>query len=91
MRSVFLLLQQVGIGGRSGHAGLYGIGCQRVQIGSRFAASEESSAHPHFKEAIVGAGEGSTGTITFETTDTCTAYQECILSAGERRQKKQCL
>ena len=35
------------------------LGAEGVQIGSRFAASEESSAHPHFKEAI-GAGEGST-------------------------------
>ncbi|TKK68081.1 nitronate monooxygenase [Ilyomonas limi] len=36
------------------------LGAQGVQIGSRFAASAESSAHTAFKEAIVKAGEGDT-------------------------------
>ena len=36
------------------------LGAQGVQIGSRFAASEESSLHINFKNAIVGAGEGDT-------------------------------
>ena len=36
------------------------LGAQGVQIGSRFAASTESSAHEGFKEAIVKAGEGDT-------------------------------
>ena len=31
-----------------------------MQIGSRFAASEESSAHAEFKKAILLAGEGDT-------------------------------
>ena len=36
------------------------LGAQGVQIGSRFAASDESSAHQKFKEAIVNAAEGDT-------------------------------
>ncbi len=36
------------------------LGADGVQIGSRFVASHESSAHPAFKEAVVNAGEGDT-------------------------------
>ena len=36
------------------------LGADGVQIGSLFAASEESSAHPAFKQAIVETGEGGT-------------------------------
>ncbi|MEO5782544.1 MAG: nitronate monooxygenase [Ginsengibacter sp.] len=36
------------------------LGAQGVQIGSRFAASKESSLHIKFKDAIVGAKEGDT-------------------------------
>jgi enoyl-[acyl-carrier protein] reductase II len=36
------------------------LGADGVQIGSRFAASEESSAHNAFKQEIVNAKEGST-------------------------------
>lgn len=36
------------------------LGAEGVQLGSRFAVSEESSAHPDFKNLIVNAGEGET-------------------------------
>jgi len=36
------------------------LGAEGVQIGSRFAASMESSAHENFKQAIVNAKEGDT-------------------------------
>jgi enoyl-[acyl-carrier protein] reductase II len=36
------------------------LGADGVQIGSRFAASVESSAHIHFKDEIVKTGEGET-------------------------------
>src|SRR5690554_2091730 len=36
------------------------MGADGVQIGSRFAASEESSSHENFKKAIVEAQEGDT-------------------------------
>ncbi|MCU0370283.1 MAG: DUF561 domain-containing protein [Bacteroidales bacterium] len=38
----------------------FALGAEGVQIGSRFAASEESSAHPAFKQKIVEAGDGDT-------------------------------
>lgn len=36
------------------------LGADGAQVGSRFAASEESSSHPAFKEVIVNAQEGDT-------------------------------
>lgn len=36
------------------------LGAEGVQVGSRFAASVESSAHKNFKDVIVKAGEGDT-------------------------------
>jgi enoyl-[acyl-carrier protein] reductase II len=36
------------------------LGAEGVQVGSRFAASEESSAHINFKHRVVGATEGDT-------------------------------
>jgi enoyl-[acyl-carrier protein] reductase II len=36
------------------------LGADAVQIGSRFVASEESSAHPHFKQKVIDAQEGET-------------------------------
>ncbi|TKC01008.1 NAD(P)H-dependent flavin oxidoreductase [Pedobacter cryophilus] len=38
----------------------FALGAEAVQIGSRFAASVESSAHQNFKDAIIQAKEGST-------------------------------
>jgi len=45
--------------GRAMHAAL-ALGADGVQIGSRFVASEESSAHLNFKQKIVEAGDGDT-------------------------------
>lgn len=36
------------------------LGAEGVQIGSRFVASEESSAHQNFKQVVVNANEGDT-------------------------------
>ena len=38
----------------------FALGADGVQVGSRFAASEESSAHTVFKQKIVEAGDGDT-------------------------------
>ena len=38
----------------------FALGAEGVQIGSRFVASEESSAHIAFKNAVVSAAEGDT-------------------------------
>ena len=36
------------------------LGAAGVQVGSRFVATEEASAHPKFKEAVIQSGEGDT-------------------------------
>ena len=36
------------------------LGAEGVQIGSRFAVTQESSSHPKFKRAVVAAGAGDT-------------------------------
>ncbi len=36
------------------------LGADGVQVGSRFVASEEASAHPDFKQKVIEASEGST-------------------------------
>ena len=41
-------------------AAAFALGAHAVQIGSRFAASEESRAHNHFKQAIIEAGPEDT-------------------------------
>ena len=38
----------------------FALGADGVQVGSRFAASQESSAHPNFKNAILNSNEGDT-------------------------------
>ncbi len=38
----------------------FAIGAEGVQIGTRFVASEESSAHPNFKHAVITTEEGNT-------------------------------
>lgn len=49
-----------GIGSGKAMLAAFALGAEGVQLGSVFAASRESSAHPNFKEAIVRAAEGDT-------------------------------
>ncbi len=49
-----------GIGSGKAMAAAFCLGAEGVQVGSRFAASLESSAHEAFKQAIVAAGDGDT-------------------------------
>ncbi|MBC7543845.1 MAG: nitronate monooxygenase [Candidatus Sericytochromatia bacterium] len=49
-----------GIADGRGMAAAFALGAAGVQVGTRFAATVESSAHVHFKQAIVDAGEGDT-------------------------------
>lgn len=49
-----------GITGGRAMMAAFALGAEGVQIGSRFAASLESSSHIHFKQAIVDAKEGDT-------------------------------
>lgn len=49
-----------GIGSGRAMAAAMALGAEGVQIGSRFAASEESSAHLNFKNKIIATQEGDT-------------------------------
>lgn len=54
------LIAAGGIGDGRSMLAARALGADAVQIGSRFVASEESSAHPSFKQTVVDAQEGST-------------------------------
>jgi len=54
------LLAAGGIGSGRGMLAAMALGAEGVQIGSRFAISQESSAHPAFKQLVSGLGEGGT-------------------------------
>lgn len=54
------LIAAGGIGTGRGMLAAMALGADGVQIGSRFAASEESSGHAAFKKAIVDAKDGHT-------------------------------
>jgi enoyl-[acyl-carrier protein] reductase II len=49
-----------GIGSGEAIFAAMALGADGVQIGSRFAISEESSAHPDFKKMVIGLAEGDT-------------------------------
>lgn len=54
------LIAAGGIAFGSQMAAAFALGAEGVQIGSRFVTSTESSAHLHFRDAILKAGEGDT-------------------------------
>lgn len=54
------LIAAGGIGTGRGMLAAMNLGADAVQIGSRFVATPESSAHEHFKQAIIAVGEGDT-------------------------------
>jgi len=54
------LIAAGGIGSGRTMLAAFARGAKGVQIGSRFVASAESSAHPDFKKAVVEAGDGDT-------------------------------
>ncbi|MBU2513696.1 nitronate monooxygenase [bacterium] len=54
------LIAAGGIGNGRGMLGAMALGAEGVQIGSRYAVSEESSAHQLFKDKIVETVEGDT-------------------------------
>lgn len=49
-----------GIASGKSMAAAFALGATGVQIGSRFIATPEASSHPHFKQAVLDAGEGDT-------------------------------
>jgi NAD(P)H-dependent flavin oxidoreductase YrpB (nitropropane dioxygenase family) len=49
-----------GIGDARGVVAVLALGAQAAVLGTRFLASAESRAHPHYKEKLLEAGEGDT-------------------------------
>ena len=62
-----------GIGDQRAFATMLDLGAAGVRVGTRFVATEESGAHPAYKQAVLRASEGST-----VITD---AFADCPLSA----------
>ena len=62
------LLAAGGIGSGEAMLAAMVLGADGVQIGSRFAISEESSAHPEFKKLVTQLGEGSTKLVLKQLT-----------------------
>ena len=54
------LIAAGGIGSGASMAAAFALGADGVQIGSLFVATQESSAHQNFKEAIIKSNEGDT-------------------------------
>ncbi|MFK5891067.1 MAG: nitronate monooxygenase [Flavobacteriaceae bacterium] len=54
------LIAAGGIGSGRGMLAAMALGADGVQIGSRFVASNESSAHPNFKESVINTSDGGT-------------------------------
>jgi enoyl-[acyl-carrier protein] reductase II len=54
------LIAAGGIGNGRAMCAAFALGAEGVQIGSRFVATPESSAHQAFKQAVVDAQEGDT-------------------------------
>jgi enoyl-[acyl-carrier protein] reductase II len=57
------LIAAGGIGTGAAMAAAFALGAEGVQIGSRFVASMESSAHPVFKQKVLDAKDGDTALI----------------------------
>lgn len=54
------LIAAGGIAGGRSMLAAFALGAEGVQIGTRFAVSEESSAHQAFKEKVIRSGDGET-------------------------------
>jgi enoyl-[acyl-carrier protein] reductase II len=54
------LIAAGGIGTGQGMLAAFALGAEGVQIGSRFVATPESSAHQNFKDRVIGATDGDT-------------------------------
>jgi len=57
------LIAAGGIGTGRAMLAAFALGAEGVQVGSRFVASEESSAHPEFKRRVLEAKDGDTALI----------------------------
>ena len=78
-----------GIGSGRAMAACFALGAEGVQVGSRFVATPESSAHQAFKESVINSNEGDTSLTLKELTpvrliknkfylDVQQAYERCV-------------
>ncbi len=81
------LIAAGGIGSGRGMVAAMALGAEGVQIGSRFAASEESSAHPEFLKKVIEAGEGGT-TLTLKQLAPVRLIHNKFSALVEEAQKK---
>lgn len=65
----------------------FALGADGVQIGSRFAVAEESSAHENFKNAIIQAHEGDTKLSLKSLTPVRLLRNDFALKVAEAEQK----
>ncbi len=76
-----------GIGSGRTMMAAFALGAEAVQIGSRFVVSEESSAHPNFKQKLLETKEGDT-TLTLKSITPVrlikNAFYEQVREAQER-------
>ncbi|HCR49078.1 MAG TPA: nitronate monooxygenase [Bacteroidetes bacterium] len=76
-----------GIGTGSQMAAALALGAEGVQVGSRFAATQEASCHPAFKTRIVAAQEGDTVLALKKTVPVRllrNEFQQAVLAAEAR-------
>ncbi|MBL7976701.1 MAG: nitronate monooxygenase [Bacteroidetes Order II. Incertae sedis bacterium] len=76
-----------GIGMGSQMAAALALGAEAVQVGSRFAATQEASCHPAFKTRIVAAKEGDTVLALKKTVPVRllrNEFQQAVLAAEAR-------
>ncbi len=88
------LIAAGGIGSGMAMLAAFALGAEAVQIGSRFVASIESSAHQHFKEKIIELKEGDTQLSLKELTPVRLVknkFYEQVAAAEERGASKEAL
>ena len=86
------LIAAGGIGLGSQMLAAFALGAEGVQVGTRFAAATESSAHDNFKDVIINANEGDTILTLKEITPVRLVKNEFyqkVQSAYERGASKQ--
>lgn len=76
-----------GIGTGRGMLAAMNLGADGVQIGSRFIATPESSAHDHFKKAILAVDEGDTQLTLKELTPVRLVKNEFFKSVQDAYEK----
>lgn len=76
-----------GIGTGQAMAAAFALGAEGVQIGSRFVATPESSAHVNYKEALIRAQEGDTRLVMKSLTPVRllkNAFYEAVVQAEQQ-------